>query len=89
VNVFHENPLVFKHIPLHLQVQAVIPAVYKEQKQMFWLVMALEAGPCELSCTSNSRATKFVQFLSYCCRDDFSQIKTLVQFLHTKKLLGK
>uniref|UniRef100_A0A5F4WJV3 Uncharacterized protein n=1 Tax=Callithrix jacchus TaxID=9483 RepID=A0A5F4WJV3_CALJA len=24
VDVFHENPLVFEHIPLHLQVQAVI-----------------------------------------------------------------
>lgn len=36
MDVFHENPLVFEHITLHFQVQAVIPEGYK---QRLWSAM--------------------------------------------------
>ena len=29
VDMFHENPFVFEHVTLHLQVQAVVPVGYK------------------------------------------------------------
>ena len=85
MDVLHENPLVFEHITLHFQVQAVIPAGCKAQR--LWSVMGSEAGPASAPL---HQVPKYARFLSSLfCTDCFPQTKSFCAVSRYKRLPGR